>query len=250
MNLKNIKGFLFDLDGVFYISDNIIDGAIETLNYLKNNGISYRFVTNTTTKSRSDLFKKLNNLGLPILEKEIISACYAGVLKLRKLDSPKVRLILQNSAKSEFKEFKIDNINPEIIVIGDLDKSWDFEIINSIFNQVMNGAKILALHKGKFFKTSAGLQIDSGAFIKGIEYATSTKSIIVGKPTSNFFKMAINDLKVNKENVAMVGDDLINDILGAQQNGVYTILTKTGKFHQPTFEKSNVSPDLVISSIK
>ena len=55
-----MKGFLFDLDGVFYISDIIIDGAIETLNYLKNYGISFRFVTNTT-EQRTDV--ELKNKG-------------------------------------------------------------------------------------------------------------------------------------------------------------------------------------------
>lgn len=187
MKLPKINGFLFDLDGVFYISDKPIIGAIETLEFLKSQNIPYRFVTNTTTKSRNKLFEKLNLIGLPIQENEIISACFAGVLKLRELNSPKVRLILQEDAKPEFDEFEIDNENPEFIVIGDLDKDWNFDIVNSIFNQVMNGAKILALHKGRYFKTNEGLQIDSGAFINGIEYASSMNSIVVGKPTANFF---------------------------------------------------------------
>ena len=48
---------------------------------------------------------------------------------------------------------------------------------NDIFNKVLNGSKILALHKGKYFKTSLGMQIDSGAFIKGIESLISKKNI-------------------------------------------------------------------------
>ena len=250
MKIPRISGFLFDLDGVFYISDKPISGSIEILEFLKSQNIPYRFVTNTTTKSRNKLFEKLNLIGLPIQENEIISACFVGVLKLRELNSPKVRLILQEDAKSEFDEFEIDNENPEFIVIGDLDKDWNFDIINSIFNQVMNGAKILALHKGRYFKTNEGLQIDSGAFINGIEFATSMKSIVVGKPTKIFFQLALDDLGLNKDCIAMVGDDLINDIQGAQQFGIYSILTKTGKFSQNILNKSNITPDLIINSIK
>lgn len=245
----NFKGFLFDLDGVFYISEKIIPGGKELLNFLKTKNMPYRFVTNTTTKSRKKLYKKLSKIGLPIYENEIFSACYAGVLKLRELKSPKVRLIIMDDAKLEFDEFEIDNINPEYIVIGDLDRDWNFEIINSIFNQVMNGAKILALHKGRYFKTDEGLQIDSGAFIKGIEYATTTKSIVVGKPNPDFFKLALKDLSLRKEEVAMVGDDLINDIQGAQQFGLYSILTKTGKFNKEKLNSSKIFPDLIIDSI-
>ncbi len=39
MNLKDIQGFLFDLDGVFYVGDELIPGGNETLNYLKSKNI-------------------------------------------------------------------------------------------------------------------------------------------------------------------------------------------------------------------
>ena len=40
------------------------------------------------------------------------------------------------------------------------------------------------------------MQIDSGAFIKGIEYASSTESIVVGKPEKDFFNSLIIDEKL------------------------------------------------------
>ena len=248
MNI-DISGFLFDLDGVFCIENKPLPGSIETLNYLNNNNIPYRFLTNTTTKSRLDLFNKLIELGFPVNKNHIISASYAGVLKLRELGSPTCELILQETSKNDYSEFTIDNNNPEYIVIGDLDKGWDFNIMNKIFNKVLNGSKILALHKGKYFKVSEGLQIDSGAFIKGIEYATSTNSIVVGKPESNFFDIAVQDINIKKENLVMVGDDIINDIEGAQSCGIKSVLVKTGKYREDLIEKSNIQPDLIIPSI-
>ena len=96
-------------------------------------------------------------------------------------------------------KFTIDDINPEYIVIGDLDTDWNFELMNSTFKMVMNGSRILALHKGHYFQTDSGLQIDSGAFIKAIEYAPSTESIVVGKPTMEFFNLALKDIKFKRE---------------------------------------------------
>ena len=132
MKFDNIKGFLFDLDGVFCIGDKVIPGAIKTLNCLNSKNIPYRFLTNTTTKSRRSLFVKLNNLGFPIKEHHIISASYAGVLKLKELGNPVCQLILQEDSKKDYSEFVIDNDNPEYIVIGDLDKEWSFDIVNDI----------------------------------------------------------------------------------------------------------------------
>ena len=245
----DIKGFLFDLDGVFCIDNIPIPGSVRILNHLNINNIPYRFLTNTTTRSRYSLFKKLNQLGFPIIEEHIISASYAGVLKLRELGSPTCQLILKEDAQRDYSEFIIDNSNPEYIVIGDLDRDWNFDIINKIFNKVINGAIILALHKGKYFKVKENLQIDSGAFIKGIEYAASTESILVGKPEKNFFNLAIDDINIPLENLVMVGDDIINDIGGAQACGVKSILVETGKFRKDLIDKSTIVPDLMIPSI-
>ena len=193
LDINSIKGFLFDLDGVFYISNQLIPGAIETLEFLNEKNFPYKFVTNTTTKSRNKLYHNLKYIGLNIEEEDIISACYAGVLKLRELGNPSINLLLQEDAKQEFNEFIIDEINPEYIVIGDLDTDWNFELMNSTFKMVMNGSKLLALHKGRYFQTETGLQIDSGAFIKAIEYATSSESIVVGKPSTAFFDLALKE---------------------------------------------------------
>tara|TARA_Y100001970_G_C14215547_1_gene849445 strand:+ start:496 stop:1275 length:780 start_codon:yes stop_codon:yes gene_type:complete len=244
-----IQGFLFDLDGVFCIGDLVLPGAIKTLTYLNSNNIPYRFLTNTTTKSRLDLFNKLIDLGFPVEQYHIISAAYAGVLKLRELQCSSCELVLNDSAQQDYSEFNINNNNPEYIVIGDLDKDWTFDVVDNIFNKVINGSKIVALHKGKYFKVSNKLQIDSGAFIAGIEYASSTESIVVGKPTTAFFDIAVKDINIEKKNLVMVGDDIINDIQGAQLSGINGILVQTGKYRKDLIEKANIQPQLMISSI-
>ena len=174
---------------------------------------------------------------------------YAGVLKLRELGSPTCELILQDDSKIDYDEFQINNVNPEYIVIGDLDQDWTFEVVNDVFNKVINGSKILALHKGRYFKTSEGMQIDSGAFIKGIEYASSTESIVVGKPEKDFFEIAIGQINIQRENLLMVGDDLENDIKGAQSCGIQAALVKTGKYRLDLVQRSNIKPNLTINSI-
>jgi ribonucleotide monophosphatase NagD (HAD superfamily) len=47
----------------------------------------------------------------------------------------------------------------------------------------------------------------------------------------------------------MVGDDLEQDIAGAQRFGLRTVLLRTGKFRPETLERSTVVPDAVLSSI-
>ena len=247
--LSNIKGILLDLDGVLCIGKTPIPGASEAIQLMKEKEIPFRIATNFTTLSRTSLFTKLNSMGINVDEHHIISAAYAGVLKLRSMGSPSCEIFLKEDTKNDYDEFQIDPISPEVIVIGDLDDRWTFNIINNIFNKVLNGSKIIALHKGRYFQVSEGLQIDSGAFIKAIEYATSTTSEVVGKPEKAFFELALKDMNLAPEESMMIGDDIINDVEGAQLAGVKGVLVKTGKYRKDLVEKSNIEPDLIISSI-
>ena len=74
-----MKGVIFDLDGVFYVEQQLIAGGIDCLRWLNEQQIPYRFVTNNTTMCRKDLTAKLRRLSLEVDEQEIMSANYAGV---------------------------------------------------------------------------------------------------------------------------------------------------------------------------
>ena len=249
MNLiQKAKGFLFDLDGVFYQSGKALPGAIETLLFLRDKQIPFRFLTNTTTKNRKSLQNKLNEIGLICSENEIISAGFVGVDYIRKMGSPSCRFYITDNLKQDYSEFKEEKKNPEAIVIGDFD-DWTFELLNQAFQQVMNGAEIIALHKGKFYKVDTGLRLDAGGFVAALEFTTGTVAKIVGKPNKSFFQCALDELKLAPEDVVMLGDDLINDIAGAQKVGIPAILVKTGKYYDGMVESSGISPDGMINFI-
>lgn len=247
--LKNAKGFLFDLDGVFYQSGKALPGAVNTLSHLKSKNIPFRFLTNTTTKNRTALKEKLNQIGLPVLESEIISAGYSGVDFLRQLGSPTCTFYMTENLIEDYNEFEVSTDSPEAIVIGDYDK-WNYQLMNEAFRFVMNGAEIVALHKGKYYQVDDGLRLDAGGFVKALEFATGKQAHIVGKPNKAFFNCAIQDINIRPENLVMIGDDLTNDIYGAQNVEIEAFLVKTGKYHEGMLENSTIQPDGILDSIK
>jgi len=243
------KAYLFDLDGVFYISNRLIEGGNQTLAHLRSKQIPFRFVTNTTTLSRRKLWEKLSGLGLELMESEIVSANYSGVLYLKQQQARSCKLILHDNAKEDYQEFEsIDNY-PEYIVIGDIGNRWNYELMNELMNDVLKGSKIIALHKGRYFQTDEGLKIDTGAFVAGIEYVTQQQAFVIGKPTPSFFELAASEFECLPHEITMVGDDLINDIYGAQQMGYRSILVKTGKYREELYNASSIRPDSLIPSI-
>ena len=61
--------------------------------------------------------------------------------------------------------------------------------------------------------------------------------------------LAISDMGLKANEVAVVGDDISSDILGAINVGAYGILVKTGEYNQSLLMCSGIEPDLILDSI-
>ncbi len=242
------KALLLDLDGVLYVGDQLISGAKEAIQFLRDRHIPFRIVTNTTTRTRASLADKVSAMGLQLSPEEIISAAYAGVLHLRSLDNPNCRLVMDDNTKRDFAEFEQDNHSPDVIVLGD-HNDWDYPLLNSLFNQIMNGAKMVALHKGRYWQVEDGLRVDLGLFIAGLEYVTGKTATVIGKPSEQFFRLALSDIDTDPADAMMIGDDIVNDVNGAQRAGLRGVLVKTGKYRPGYENTSDTPPDAVIESI-
>ncbi|MFV1980474.1 MAG: TIGR01458 family HAD-type hydrolase, partial [Rhodothermia bacterium] len=251
--LFGVRGLLVDLDGVLYVGDEVIPGAAESLERIKSAGYPIRGVTNTTTKSTATLGRRLASLGLPLAPDEIVNAPRAAVQYLRTLDSPTVRLVLSDDAASEFDEFAVaesgSESRPDVIVIGDVGPAWDYRLLSELFGHLIEGAALVALHKGRYYQGPDGLILDIGGFVSALEYAASVEAVVIGKPSPRFFQLAVSDMGLEPDEVVMIGDDIESDVGGAQRAGLRGILVKTGKYRDHLVEKSAVMPDMIIESI-
>lgn len=253
-NVSDFKLILLDLDGTIYIGKTVIPGAAETILKLRELGFELRFLTNTTTTPSSDIRSKLNSYQIKMEDHELITAPIAAKLELNSIQEKSNRLIriwpvVADSIKGEFHDYKIETENPDYIILGDIGDAWNLTLINDLFNALHNGAELIALHKNRFWQTERGLKVDIGFFVSGLEYVTSKKALIMGKPNSNFFKRVIESAGYRIDQTIMVGDDIDTDIGGAQDLGINGALVKTGKFRQNYFESSLIQPKWIIDSI-
>lgn len=245
----SIKGILFDLDGVLYVGNTPISGAIESVKALQASGLVCRFATNTSTLSLASLQKKINAMGFDVAQNEIFSAPQAAIQFLRQQKNPVCRLLLADDVKQDFAEFSQSDTAPEFIVVGDIGNAWTYTMLNEVFNAMMHGAKLIAIHKNRFWQAEQGLQMDIGAFIDGLEYASGKQAMMIGKPAKDFYRAALDVMQLSAKNVVMIGDDIDVDIGGAQQAGMKSILVRTGKYRQHYVEASPIVPDVIVDSI-
>ena len=73
-----MTALLFDMDGVIYNSETLIQGAPETLAWVRERRIPHMFVTNTTSRGRGVLVEKLAKFGIPATENDILTPCVAA----------------------------------------------------------------------------------------------------------------------------------------------------------------------------
>jgi HAD superfamily hydrolase (TIGR01458 family) len=246
----DFKGLAIDLDGVLFVGEVPIVGAAAAISSAKNAGLLCRFVTNTSTQSLLSLHSKLVRLGFPVEESEIISAPQAALRYLRGHQPSKAALLLAEDARSDFNDIVVVEIEEaDFIVLGDIGLSMSCELLNRIFSRMMSGASLIAIHRNRFWQTDAGLQLDIGGYVAALEYCTGRPAVVIGKPSNEFFSIALSDMGLLARDVVMVGDDIDSDIGGAQRMGMFGVLTRTGKFRQNYVEVSQIKPDLIIESI-
>ncbi len=246
---REIRGWLVDLDGVLYVGGQPIPGAVEAIHQLDAARMPRCYLTNTTTRSTASLRRKLQDLGFAIEAGEILSAPEAARVYLENQGRPVCKLLVNDEVLCDFLDFKQSDKTARVVVIGDIGNAWTYDLLNNVFRLVMNGAELVALHRNKFWQTEAGLQMDIGAFVAGLEYVTGTTATVVGKPAPEFFKAALSRIGLKPGEVAMIGDDLDTDIGAAQAQGMVGILVKTGKYREAHMQTSKIKPDLVLDSI-
>ena len=64
--LKTIKCYMLDMDGTFYLSDRLLPGALDFMDYLAENQLDYLFLTNNSSKSREMYTEKIRKLGFDV----------------------------------------------------------------------------------------------------------------------------------------------------------------------------------------
>lgn len=248
-----MKAILFDLDGVIYVGDRLIEGALESLRWCDEQAIPYLFVTNTTSKPRAAIVAKLGLMGMEVEETRIMSPPVAAVQWLQERGLRRIAPYVTGQTRQAFADFHwVDNAEDPVdaVVVGDLGDGWRFEVLNLAFRQLMQQPQpeLIALGMTRYWCAPDGLRLDTGAFVAALQYASGQEPVVLGKPSPAFFHAALYQLGVAAEETVMIGDDIKSDIGGAQQAGLRGLLVRTGKFQESDLSLP-VSPDGVVDSI-
>lgn len=243
-----IRGVLLDIDGVLAVSWKAIPGAAATVDWLRERGLPFRCVTNTSSHSRRELAATLSEAGIAVEPDEIVTAVAGTASYLRSHHlGAKVFLLSDQESIEDLEGVELVEVGADVVVIGGANDRFSYANVNRAFKMVTEGASLVAMHRSLYWKTSAGLELDGGAFLLGLEAAAGVMAVVCGKPAPAFFEAAVELVGVPAVGLAMVGDDIVTDVLAAQELGLTGVLVRTGKFRPDDLDRG--TPDHVIDSI-
>ncbi len=248
--MPSFRGVLLDIDGVLHVSMHPIAGAAETLRWLEHRGYLTCFVTNTTTSSRATLVQRLQAIGLLLAEERVVTAPVATANYIRQhYPGKRCWLLTKGDTARDFAGIELVESHADIVVIGGAEELLSYEAMNHAFRMLMDGAVLLATHTNLYWRTNEGLQLDSGPFVYALELATGQHATALGKPNRAFFEQALLTIGVQPQEAVMVGDDIENDIGGAQRAGLHGVLVCTGKHRADSPLLEQIHPDAILPSI-
>jgi HAD superfamily hydrolase (TIGR01458 family) len=247
-----IDGLLLDIDGVLAVSWDPLPGAVEAMRHIRRHAVPFRLITNTTTKTRGELGETLRDVGFDVADDEIVTAVVATVEHLRAAHpGSNVFVLSDGDATADLEGVRLVDVDDaDVIVLGGACDDFTYATMNRIFRRLVDGASLVGMHRNLFWRTKAGLELDGGAYIAALEEAADTTATICGKPDRAYFESALRMLGVRADRAAMVGDDIVNDVLGAQAAGIAGILVRTGKYREGDERRGDVGPDHVLGSIE
>ena len=251
------KGFIFDLDGTIYRSDQLIPGAKGVVRLLRENKRKVVFLSNKPIQTRDDYASKLTRLGIPAQPEEVINSTFVMVNYLKKI-APQVRLFVVGETPfiEELKRagFQITDEPKEIeYVVVAFDRTFDYGKLNVAFQAIKLGAHFVATNPDRTCPVEEGEIPDCAGMIAAIEAVTGKKvEIVVGKPSPIMIQAALEVMGLMPEDCILIGDRLETDIKMGKDFGIATGIVLTGVTDEKTLKESkhtSLQPDFVFQSI-
>lgn len=263
MNLKDKKLFLLDMDGTIYLDNQIFDGTIDFLNYVKDIGGRYVFLSNNSSRGTEKYIEKLAGMGIKAVESDFLTSTDATIRELKKnyfqdvlyvcgTESLKAQLI---DAGIRIGDFDLNNPISDtadkitMLLLG-YDTELNYEKLEKCCILLNRNVKYMATHPDMLCPTWYGYAPDCGSVIEMLKTATGREPIVIGKPKPDMALLAMEKFGFSKDETCLIGDRVYTDIACGVNAGVDTILVLSGEGTVSDTEKYGVKPTWIFDNIK
>ncbi len=253
-NLRKIRLFLLDMDGTIYLDDDLFDGTVDFLNYVKEIGGRYMFMTNNSSKSVDKYIEKLDKLGITATADDFLTSTNATIPVLKNSNYKKVYALGTQSFKEQLRSADIpitDVLEDDIdcICMG-FDTELTFQKLEDACILLNRGIDYIATNPDWVCPTRYGSVPDCGSISHILQTATGRLPRFIGKPQPEMVYLAMEKAGFSKERTAVIGDRLYTDIACGINAGISTIFVLSGEGTMEDVEKGNTKPEFIFGNIR
>lgn len=228
--LATLRGFVFDLDGCVWNGAVLSPGAARTLAALHAAGRRLAFVSNNSRATGAELRARLHGLGVTVAEHVLTPLEIIGRVIAEHWGPSRVLVI----GAPEMAE-AIARGGHEIVAVKDWREATAVAVGNDfdLTYERLTAACRVAAATGRLVTPNLDprLPIEGGEFLPGcgaivqaVLTASGARPVVVGKPETALFRIALERLGLPAAEVAMVGDSVPSDIRGGRAVGMRTVL--------------------------
>ena len=254
--LKNIKLFLFDMDGTLYLGSRLFDFTVELLDTIRSQGKKYMFMTNNSSKSVCDYVAKLAAMGIEATEDDFFTSSQATALYLlehhknQRLYVCGTRSLKDELAKNGF-EITENTENTDCIVMG-FDTELTFKKLHDISYLLLTRPDIpyIATNPDYVCPTEFGSVPDCGSVCDMLYNVSRRRPVVIGKPQPEMPLLAMAKSDVEPAQTAVIGDRIYTDIKSGLSAGAYTVLVLSGETTREILDASFDKPHAVMNSAR
>lgn len=249
--VKQYKGFLIDLDGTIYRGNEIIEGAIDFVNYLNERKLPYLFVTNNSSKTEAQVVKHLAAIGIHTEEANILTSSLATAKYIkRELDAEKIFVIGEEGLHTALKDegLTITEAEANVVVVG-LDRQLSYEKLTKACLNIQSGAHFVSTNKDAAIPTARGFELGNGAITAAIAKSTGCEPTFIGKPERIIMDEAVRIIGEKREDLLMIGDNYDTDIQAGIQASIDTLMVYTGVTAIDDYEQLPVKPTYAMGNL-
>ncbi len=228
------KGYLIDLDGTAYLGTKVIPETITFTDALNQKKIPFKFVTNNSSATESDVVKKLTNMGYTVGEENICTTARATSNYIQKYHKGcNAYVIGSGGLLSALKDANVNLVDGQdcklvdVVIIG-LDKNVDYEKFARACLAVRNGAVFISTNPDIALPSERGMLPGNGSLVELVAHSTQVTPITIGKPEKHIMQEALEQLNLAANEVAMIGDNYNTDIMSGINMKIDTIFVNTG----------------------
>ena len=232
--LTGIDTVLLDLDGTLYVGSQVVPGAPETVRWLRGQGLTVRFTTNTDSITPTALADRLARLGFPATEDELVTPVAVAARLFGSASQARVLAVAAEGVRQLLGNCRAGPGEPAThVLVADPSYGATYDDLDAAFRAVRAGAELVATQVNRIARRDDGEHLDTGGFVRLLEYAAGVRARVLGKPSPEFFRLALDA-----------------DVGGAQAAGLRAVLVRTGKGAGPVPPDGGPgAPDAVLDSL-